>query len=126
MRLVTAVALLLAALLAATATPAVHAAGDPYAALLAPAGACAADTDVGLTPETARSTMVCLTNYARARSGLAPLKLAPVLQRAGRDKLAADIACGEFSHTPCGKPFTTVFARYLAGANGYDVGENIA
>jgi uncharacterized protein YkwD len=126
MRLVTAVALLLAGLLAATGAPAVRAAGDPYAALLAPAGTCAADTGLDLSPPTASRTMLCLTNYARARAGLAPLKLAPILQQAGGDKLAADVSCGEFSHSPCGKPFTTVFARYLAGARGYDIGENIA
>ncbi len=127
MRLVTAAAaLLLACFLAATGAPAVRAADDPYATLLAPAGTCAADTELHLSPETARRTMLCLTNYARAGAGLAPLKPAPVLQRAGRDKLAADVSCGQFSHSPCGKPFTTVFTRYLTGASGYDIGENIA
>ena len=126
MRLVTAAVLVLAGLLAVTGAPAARAADDPYAALLAPAGTCAADTELDLSQATASRTMLCLTNYARARAGLAPLKLTPPLQRAGRDKLAADVSCGEFSHSPCGKPFTTVFARYLARARGYDIGENIA
>jgi len=126
MRLVTAATLLLAGLLAATGAPAAHASGDPYAGLLAPAGTCVADSGLHLSQATATRTMLCLTNYARARAGLAPLVLAPALQLAGRAKLTADVSCGEFSHTPCSKPFTVVFARYLAGARGYDIGENIA
>ena len=126
MRLVTAVTLLLAGLLAATGAPAARGADDPYAALLAPAGTCASDTGLHLSRAAASRTMLCLTNYARTHAGLDPLKLAPSLQRAGRDKLAADVSCGEFSHSPCSKPFTTVFARYLAGARGYEIGENIA
>ncbi|MGD0713371.1 MAG: CAP domain-containing protein [Gaiellaceae bacterium] len=123
---VAAAALLAACFLAAAGSAAARAAGDPYAALLAPAGTCAADTELDLSQATASRAMLCLTNYARAQAGLAPLELAPSLQLAGRDKLAANVSCSEFSHTPCGKPFTTMFARYLAGANGYRVGENIA
>jgi uncharacterized protein YkwD len=124
-RLVT--ALILAGLLAVTgAAAAGRAADDPYAALLAPAGTCAADTELHLSQATATRTMLCLTNYARAHAGLAPLRPTALLQRAGRAKLAADVSCNEFSHSPCGKPFPAVFARYLAGAKGYDIGENIA
>jgi uncharacterized protein YkwD len=119
-------ALLLACALAAAGPAAARTADDPYAALLAPAGTCAADTELDLSQETASLAMLCLTNYARAQAGLAPLTLAPSLELAGRDKLAADISCSEFSHSPCGKPFTAVFASYLAGAKGYNIGENIA
>ncbi len=70
--------------------------------------------------------MLCLTNYARRRAGLAPLRESPLLDRAGQAKLRADLACSELSHTPCGRPFRTVFASYLAGAEAYVVGENIA
>src|ERR1700690_1949853 len=101
MRLVTAATLLPAGLPAATGAPAAHASGDPYAALLAPAGTCAADTTLHLSQATATRTMLCLTNYARARAGLAPLVLDPTLQLAGRAKLTADVSCGEFTHTPC-------------------------
>ena len=69
--------------------------------------------------------MLCLTNYARARAGLPSLVANPALDHAGKAKLEADVACREFSHTPCGRAFTNVFASYLKGARGFDVGENI-
>jgi len=104
-----------------------RAAVDPYASLLAPAGVCGAAADqLALDANTAEQMMLCLTNYARAQSGLAPLTANPVLDQAGQAKLDADLACGDFSHTPCGNPFELVFAAYLQGASGYRIGENIA
>jgi uncharacterized protein YkwD len=70
--------------------------------------------------------MQCLTNYARAEQGVAPLQLNATLNAAGQAKLASDITCAEFSHTPCGQPFDSVFATYLQGATSYEIGENIA
>jgi uncharacterized protein YkwD len=47
--------------------------------------------------------------------------------RAGRASgLTADLACDQFSHTPCCKPFQSIFAAYLRGASSYQIGENIA
>jgi uncharacterized protein YkwD len=86
--------------------------------LLAPVGVCQTGTP--------QETMVCLTNYARTQSGLQALRANATLDAAGDAKLGADIKCGEFSHTPCGHPFESVFADYLAGAHGYSIGENIA
>lgn len=103
------------------------AADDPYAALLAPSGTCGAAADMlGLDAATAQTAMLCLTNYARAQSGLPPLRLNPTLNTAGQAKLAADLSCAEFSHTPCGQPFDSVFATYVQGATSYQIGENIA
>jgi uncharacterized protein YkwD len=70
--------------------------------------------------------MQCLTNYARAQQGLAPLRLNATLNAAGQAKLKSDITCAEFSHTPCGQPFDSVFATYTQGATSYQIGENIA
>ena len=70
--------------------------------------------------------MLCLTNYARIHSGLKRLVGSPTLDQAGEAKLDADLNCGEFSHTPCSKPFEEVFAAYLTGATAYTLGENIA
>jgi uncharacterized protein YkwD len=107
--------------------PAAQAADDPYAALLAPAGTCGAAADqLGLDQATAEQTMLCLTNYARTKSGLAALQSNTTLNDAGNAKLAADVSCKEFSHTPCGQPFSSVFADYLKGVTGYQIGENIA
>ena len=103
------------------------AADDPYAALLAPSGTCGAAADQsGLDLPTAELAMQCLTNYARAQQGLAPLQLNQTLNAAGAAKLASDLSCAEFSHTPCGQPFDVVFATYIQGATSYEIGENIA
>lgn len=112
---------------AALAAPAAHAAGDPYASLLAPEGTCGAAADgLSLDAAAAEQAMLCLTNYARAQSGLQPLAANATLDAAGDAKLAADVRCGQFSHTPCGDPFASVFAPYLVGASSYSIGENIA
>jgi uncharacterized protein YkwD len=124
MRLVRTLALV-CALGALGASPARAAEGDD--ALLAPAGACgAAAAQRDLSPDAARQAVLCLTNYARTQSGLQPVQLDEALNRAGQEKLAANVSCGEFSHTPCGKPFSDAFAGYLAGASSYRIGENIA
>jgi uncharacterized protein YkwD len=103
------------------------AADDPYAAMLAPAGTCgAADEQLSLDQSAARLVMACLTNYARAQSGLKPLQLNATLSTAGNAKLAADVSCNVFSHEPCGKPFDSVFAIYVQGATSFQIGENIA
>src|SRR5262249_36156507 len=75
---------------------------------------------------TAEAAMQCLTNYARGQEGLAPLSLSATLNAAGAAKLKSDVACGDFSHTPCGQPFEKVFATYVQGAASYRIGENIA
>jgi uncharacterized protein YkwD len=100
---------------------------DPYAALLAPTGTCGAAADqLNLDATAAQLAMQCLTNYARAQQSLPPLRLSTTLNAAGHAKLTSDLSCGEFSHTPCGQPFDNVFATYLKGAVGYQIGENIA
>ena len=86
----------------------------------------AAADELALEQTTAELTMQCLTNYAGAQSGLPSLQLDPTLNRAGNAKLAANLSCDEFSHTPCGQPFDAVFAEYTRGAAGYEIGENIA
>jgi uncharacterized protein YkwD len=120
-------ALAAAAVCLVLAAPVARADVDPYANLLAPSGACGAAADqLNLDPVAARAAMLCLTNYARAQSGLAPLKANALLDAAGDAKLDADLSCNEFTHTPCANPFQQVFAAYLTGATGYTIGENIA
>jgi hypothetical protein len=36
-----------------------------------------------------------------------PLEANATLDQAGAAKLAANVSCGEFSHTPCAQPFPT-------------------
>ena len=111
---------------AATAVASPAPASSSYAPLLAPPGTCADDVNLDLDPTAARTAMLCLVNYARARSGLPPLRLVNTLNLAGQSKLQADLSCGEFTHSPCGHPFESVFAGYLAGASSYQIGENLA
>jgi uncharacterized protein YkwD len=119
--------LLCCAALAGAAVPGARSADDPYEALLAPAGQCGAAADrLSLDEAAAQQAMTCLTNYARTQFGLVPLQPNPALNEAGQAKLTADLSCAEFSHTPCGRPFTAVFETYVAGATSYAVGENIA
>jgi uncharacterized protein YkwD len=118
------IALALFACLAALAGASAAAASED--ALLAPAGTCTAADQLSLDQATAQQSMLCLTNWARTQSGLPALQLDTTLNDAGKAKLAADVSCGEFTHTPCGNPFSSVFAGYLSGARGYSIGENIA
>jgi uncharacterized protein YkwD len=119
--------LLCCAALAGAAVPGARSADDPYAALLAPSGRCGVAADqLSLDQAAAQQAMTCLTNYARTQSGLVPLQPNSALNDAGQAKLAADLSCAEFSHSPCGRPFTAVFETYVAGATSYAVGENIA
>jgi uncharacterized protein YkwD len=123
-RLLLVVALALAAALSAGTS---SAAADPSSSLLAPPGVCGPAADqLSLDLSTAQKAMLCLTNYARTHSGLKRLAGSAMLNQAGEAKLDADIACGEFTHTPCSKPFEVVFAAYLTGATSYALGENIA
>lgn len=123
-RLIVSLSLALTAALSAGASAA-EAGG--VASLLAPAGVCGPAADrLNLDVTTARKAMLCLTNYARVHSGLKRLVGNAVLNQAGEAKLDADLSCGEFTHTPCGKPFDVVFAGYVAGSRSYALGENIA
>lgn len=92
--------------------------------LLAPKTACAA-ADTSTAAQLA--TMSCLVDYARTHAGVPPLHESKTLDLAGTLKLSAEIHCGAFTHTPCGRPFEDVFsaAGYPLGA-AYAFGENLA
>jgi uncharacterized protein YkwD len=72
--------------------------------------------------------MACLIAFARARVGVQPLRLSPTLDRVAALKVDADLACREFSHTPCGRDFMTWFAAagYGVHSSRYAVAENLA
>lgn len=72
--------------------------------------------------------MACLVAFARARVGVQPLRLSKKLDRVAALKVAADLECREFSHTPCGRAFMSWFAAvgYGLSSTGYAVGENLA
>ena len=123
-RLSTAVAALLA-----LALPATVAAGELRSErLLAPAEACPGSEALEAPVARQVAAMECLVRYARAQAGLPPLRKSRLLDRAAALKADEDVRCGEFSHTPCGRPFLHVFERagYVRPAGGWSVGENLA
>jgi uncharacterized protein YkwD len=70
------------------------------------------------------ATMRRLINQTRQRAGLPILRPNRVLRRAAGLKLGRIASCGQFTHTPCGAPFTTAFRA--AGWHRGTMGENIA
>jgi uncharacterized protein YkwD len=111
--------LLMAAILTLTALCVAR----PDAAQAAPAGACAGADSSTAAPATQVRAMNCLVNTARRSAGLRTLSANPKLRRAAQLKGQRIEACGTFSHTPCGAPFTAAFRA--AGWRG-SMGENIA
>jgi uncharacterized protein YkwD len=108
----------LAAALAATALlfPAPHDAG---AGVVAPAPA-ACEATAGA------ARVECLINRARRGRGLSPLVRVRVLDRAAGFQAASMARCGQFSHTPCGRPFGWSFRAAGFRVGGRPVAENIA
>jgi uncharacterized protein YkwD len=116
--------LLTAALTTAALTAALPAAAQaaPTDALLAPAGSCAGEASTAGAATQVRA-MECLVSAARQRAGLPALHRHHTLARAAQIKSTRIQACGSFSHTPCGQPFTAAFTQ--AGWHR-SMGENIA
>lgn len=114
--LATVVALSLTALL-----PAVPASG---AAPAPDAGRCqgAARSDLSLGAQ--ERVMECLVNRERVSRGLRPVRRDPRLARSATAKTVSMLRCDDFSHTPCGTPFSTTFRRARYAGRSY--GENIA
>jgi uncharacterized protein YkwD len=114
----------LAALL--LALPAGAAADGPWDSLLAPETACPGQSDVAAPADAQELTMLCMHNYARTASGLAPLQSVKQL-RTSSGRKAKDIkGCDDFSHEACGRS-TFYWLRKVGFMRGtYGVGENIA
>jgi uncharacterized protein YkwD len=93
-----------AALVGAAASTA--SAAPAAADLLAPASVCPNQTYVTLPPDWQQGAMGCMIAYARNAVGVRTLArdadLMDAAARKGRDMFA----CGEFSHSACGLPFT--------------------
>jgi len=95
---------------------------------LAPVGTCpGADVTVS-SPADQMNGMLCLINYARGQHGLNALTTSDVLNRSAALKANDEVACNDFSHTPCGKPVEDPFQRagYIDANYEWKVGENLA
>lgn len=70
--------------------------------------------------------MVCLVNQTRAAHGLRPVRLSTTLRRSAQLRANAIVRCRQFSHTPCGQSFASVFRAVGYTRGRYAIGENIA
>lgn len=70
--------------------------------------------------------MRCLINSTRARHGLRPLRPSAALDRSASLRAKAIRRCGEFSHTPCGRSFRSVYFAAGYSLATHDVAENLA
>lgn len=69
--------------------------------------------------------MRCLVNWARRHAGLAALRRNGELQRSTAMRARDIRRCQDFSHTPCGQAFITVFTAVHYFTSGAAVGENL-
>jgi uncharacterized protein YkwD len=102
---------LTAAVLATAIAPAAQARDSSPAAM----HACAAAT---------LQAMVCLVNQTRAAHGLPGVRLSTALRRSATLRANAIVRCRQFSHTPCGQSFGSVFRA--VGYRRAAFGENLA
>jgi uncharacterized protein YkwD len=95
--------------------------------LLAPAAVCP-DQDSLASPTAAQPrAMICLTNFARARSGLGELAEAEELDRSAAGKAGDVLRCDSFSHFACGREFTYwIRESGYIGEGCWRAGENLA
>jgi uncharacterized protein YkwD len=121
--------ILLAAVVLVLARPPdfIRSPNDLWAPYIAPTSVCA-DATWRSSVGAQQASMRCLINYARAKRGRAALRFDRTLQRTAALKMEQILACGEFSHTPCGQSFKSVFVRSGFGKNASasSVGENLA
>ena len=70
--------------------------------------------------------MGCLLNEARRQRGLRALRRSSLLDRAAQMRAAAIRRCNDFSHTPCGRSFSSVYNAAGYSVATHSVAENLA
>jgi uncharacterized protein YkwD len=117
----------LSALVLIAALVAAPAQARRLSALVAPPSACPHQGDLADSVAVQEQAMRCMTNFARAHSGLGRLGNAAALDHSATKKTADILRCDSFSHFACDRPFTYWMQRsgYLA-AHCWRAGENIA
>ena len=94
--------------------------------LLAPRGKCGpAARKVGMSDAAQQRAMRCLVRYARRHAGRAWLRHSRQLNRAAETKANRIVACRRFSHTPCGRSFSSTYRSSGYGRGSWSVGEVI-
>jgi uncharacterized protein YkwD len=108
------------------ALPTGAAASGPWDNLLAPESACPGQDDPSASAEAQEQIMLCMHNYARAASGLSPLRSVKPL-RVSSDHKAKDLrSCDQFSHEACGRNIFFWLRKVGFMRGTYGVGENLA
>jgi uncharacterized protein YkwD len=68
----------------------------------------------------------CLLNEARRQRGLPALRHSSALDRAAALRAAAIRRCDDFSHTPCGRSFESVYDKAGYSFATHSIAENLA
>jgi len=92
--------------------------------VLAPRSACPGQAALQAPPAAQIRALRCLVNWARRHAGQPALRRSPELDRSAAMRANDIRRCQDFSHTPCGEAFITVFQQ--AGYPLASVGENLA
>ncbi len=103
-------------------TAALYPRDDPWQPWLADESTCPGGERISAPAASQVQTTLCLINYARARQGLQPVALLPLLNQSAAAKAADIAACHEFAHAACGKQPDQV-ARDIGYTGAF--GENI-
>ena len=96
------------------------------AADMPPTTVCPGQTAAGAPAAVEQRAMRCLVNFVRRQHGLAPVRASALLDRSAALRAEAIRSCSEFSHSPCGSPFVSVFAQVGYWRGRVAVGENLA
>ncbi len=111
----------------ATDQPAAAARTATAGTLIAPAATCPDQSTLAAPAAKQEQAMLCMTNFARARSGLGELAAAPELGQSAAAKAEDVLSCDSFSHDACGRDFTYwIRAAGYIGESCWHAGENLA
>jgi serralysin len=107
----------------AIASPAVATGGG----LIAPTSVCPGQETLSAPAAAQEATMLCMTGFARAHTGLTAVAATPELEQSAGDKGDDILRCDSFSHFACGREFTYWMrqAGYMS-TQCWRVGENLA
>jgi uncharacterized protein YkwD len=97
-------------------------AAKQWKSLLASDSICPGADDASGSDTEQRDAIVCLVNYIRSRRALPQLRYDTRLEKSSRAKAHLIVRCGEYSHTPCGRPADEV-AKHAGYP--YGMGENL-
>jgi uncharacterized protein YkwD len=95
--------------------------------LIAPAARCPDQDDLQAPAAVQEQAMICMTNFARAASGLGELTEVEELDHSALGKAGDVLRCNSFSHFACGREFTYWIREVgYIGESCWHAGENLA